>query len=154
MKLTLLDCVQSNDTLQNLTNRNFSNFKVAYRISRIAKEVADQKEFCAKEEAKILKKYFKTDDNGELILNETKTQFIPKGETDEEKENNMKALNKEMDKLHSMEVELTSITKNISLSESDLVTITNPKEISVLSLFFDINLDEEDEDIPQSPASN
>lgn len=152
MKVTLLTCAQSNDILQNLTNRNWSNFKVAYRISKLAKEVNEQKEFCAKEEGKILKKYFETDAAGELMLNESKTQFIPKGKTDEEKQKNILELNKEMAKLHEMEVELNSITKPITLSESDLATITNPKEISVLETFFNFDLD--DEDVPQSPAAN
>lgn len=152
MKVTLLTCAQSNDILQNLTNRNWSNFKVAYRISKLAKEVNEQKEFCAKEEGKILKKYFETDAAGELMLNESKTQFIPKGKTDEEKQKNILELNKEMAKLHEMEVELNSITKPITLSESDLATITNPKEISVLETFF--NFDLYDEDVPQSPAAN
>ncbi len=152
MKVTLLTCAQSNDILQNLTNRNWSNFKVAYRISKLAKEVNEQKEFCAKEEGKILKKYFETDAAGELVLNETKTQFIPKGKTDEEKQKNILELNKEMAKLHEMEVELNSITKPITLSESDLATITNPKEISVLETFFNFDLDDEEE--PQSPAAN
>ncbi len=68
MKKKLIEILGVSSLFQKLVSKHYTNFAVSYKIARAAKELDENRTFYMAEEKKLVEKYAKRDENGQIII--------------------------------------------------------------------------------------
>lgn len=125
MKLTLREIVSAVSTLNQIINNQFSG-SLAFRISRIVRELRKETETFEAERDKIIMKYCERDENGEPVMTGKNSYKIAADKVDE--------CNNEFNTLLDTEVEINA--NKLDMDDLDEFEIT-PNQMENIMVFFE-----------------
>lgn len=124
------------DSLGKLITNHFTDFRVAVKLAKVAKELDTIFQTFTTQETSIMKKYMKVDRNGNFIV---KDQRLVPIKDDAE---SIKKLNKELNDLYATEVELESLSTPLVIDNSNGLEGITPRDIMILEAIITFNFDE------------
>lgn len=124
IKLTMKEVVNAAPVLAKLTNQSFSGI-ATFKIARLLKAFDEEVSLFEETRAKLIQKYCKKDENGNLIQENNQLQVEP---------DKIEAFNEELNALLSTVVELKGEKLQIDYFENIALT---PIEASVIEMFIE-----------------
>lgn len=126
IKVTIADLLNSTETLQKLSQKDFKA-KLAWSIARLLKSAEAEIQSFNETRMNLIKKYGEKDENGELITDDNGNCKIPNA--------NMVEFNDELKDMLDAEVEINANKLSIDLLEDIEFT---PSDMAVLEPFVDM----------------
>lgn len=126
IKVTIADLLNSTETLQKLSQKDFKA-KLAWSIARLLKSAEAEIQSFNETRMNLIKKYGEKDENGELITDDNGNCKIPNA--------NMVEFNEELKDMLDAEVEINANKLSIDLLEDIEFT---PSDMAVLEPFVDM----------------
>ena len=126
IKVTIADLLNSTETLQKLSQKDFKA-KLAWSIARLLKSAEAEIQSFNETRMNLIKKYGEKDENGELITDDNGNCKIPNA--------NMVEFNDELKDMLDAEVEINANKLSIDLLEDIEFT---PSDMAVLEPFIDM----------------
>jgi len=124
IKIKLNDVVNSTETFNKIMQQSFKG-SLAFKIARLARELDTEMKTFNEERQKIIQKYGKKDENGELIIDENGNISFDK--------TNLNEINQEFNSLLETELEINA--DKLPMDSMDNFEIT-PQEMLGIEVFF------------------